>query len=228
MSALPNAVAQAAAATALVPCAVVHEFVVHSVCIRVLNSVVTVEAAGMLCSPLPSTLLAIARRDRVNSRLSRELAGAQCAAEQRRLQRRRIHRRRCSTESPAARRPLGSPTRSPRASASAGSCCCTAKYVALTVGFDVGTPGERRQGRIDLCEGPHTDVGNHRARRRGRRTRRRLDNHIGFAAEPIEGQEELIGQRAGSAGRSPCRCSTALRPAGTCSSPSVIVVFSGM
>jgi hypothetical protein len=46
MSALPKAVAQAAAATAFVPVLVVHEFVVQSLPIRLLSSFVTLVAIG--------------------------------------------------------------------------------------------------------------------------------------------------------------------------------------
>jgi hypothetical protein len=46
MSALPNAVAQAAAATAYVPGSVVHEFVTHSLPMRLLSSVVTLAEFG--------------------------------------------------------------------------------------------------------------------------------------------------------------------------------------
>ncbi len=46
MSALPSAVAQAAAATAFVPAIVLHELVVQSFPMRVVSSPVTVAAAG--------------------------------------------------------------------------------------------------------------------------------------------------------------------------------------
>jgi hypothetical protein len=46
MSALPKAVAQAAAATAYVPWLVVHEFVVQRLPMRVASSFVIVAAAG--------------------------------------------------------------------------------------------------------------------------------------------------------------------------------------
>src|ERR1700734_947622 len=58
MSALPNAVAQAAAATAFVPAIVVQSLSEHSRPIRLLSSVVTVLAAGWLFGELPSTRLA--------------------------------------------------------------------------------------------------------------------------------------------------------------------------
>jgi hypothetical protein len=46
MSALPKAVAHAAAATAYVPLLVVHEFVAQSLPMRVLSSFVTVVGSG--------------------------------------------------------------------------------------------------------------------------------------------------------------------------------------
>ena len=56
MSALPNAVAQAAAATAYVPASVLHEFVAHSLPMRLPSSVVMLLAGGALAiGVLPST-----------------------------------------------------------------------------------------------------------------------------------------------------------------------------
>src|ERR1700730_2114176 len=60
MSALPSAVAQAAAATAFVPCCVPHAFVMQSLPMRLVSSVVMVLAAGALVGALPSTLAASA------------------------------------------------------------------------------------------------------------------------------------------------------------------------
>jgi len=56
-----------------------------------------------------------------------------------------------------------------------------------------GHARELRQGRIDLRERAHADVGYDRARGKRRRRRRRLDHHVGLAAQLIEGQEKLIG-----------------------------------
>ena len=61
MSALPNAVAQAAAATAYVPGSVLHEFVAQSLPMRLVSSVVMVLAGGALnIGVLPSTRAASA------------------------------------------------------------------------------------------------------------------------------------------------------------------------
>ena len=61
MSALPNAVAQAAAATACVPASVLQSLSEHSLVIRLLNSLVMLLAGGALAiGVLPSTRAASA------------------------------------------------------------------------------------------------------------------------------------------------------------------------
>src|ERR1700722_19546084 len=60
MSALPKAVAQAAAATACVPGSVLHELVVQSLPMRVDSSLVMLLAGGALVPALPSTFAASA------------------------------------------------------------------------------------------------------------------------------------------------------------------------